>query len=67
VPDYSFYWQTPYELATPKTLRAGTIVEVHGTFDNSPQNLANPDPTATVRWGQQSWEEMFMGVLEISE
>lgn len=67
VPHYRFFWQTPFELAAPKLLPAGTIVEVRGIFDNSPQNLANPDPAATVRWGQQSWEEMFMGVLEISE
>jgi hypothetical protein len=67
VPHYNFYWQTRYELARPKTLPAGTIVEVRGTFDNSPQNLDNPDPSAKVTWGQQSWEEMFMGVLGISE
>lgn len=67
VPRYDFFWQTRYQLATPKTLPAGTTVEVRGTFDNSVQNLANPDPAATVRWGQQSWEEMFMAVLEIAE
>ena len=67
VPRYSFYWQRPYELITPKMLPAGTIIEVRGTFDNSPENLANPNPAVTVRWGQQSWDEMFIGVLEISE
>jgi hypothetical protein len=67
VPHYRFDWQTRYELAAPKTLPAGTLVGVHGTFDNSAQNPSNPDPTATVRWGQQSWDEMFIAVLEISE
>jgi hypothetical protein len=67
VPKYSFQWQTRYELAQPEILPSGTVVQVTGTFDNSPQNLANPDPAVTVRWGQQSWEEMFMAVLEISE
>jgi hypothetical protein len=67
VPQYHFHWQLRYELAQPKALPAGTIVEVHGTFDNSPRNLSNPDPSATVRWGQQSWEEMFMGILELSQ
>ena len=34
--------------------------------DNSANNPLNPDPTATVRWGDQSWDEMlvpFVGVL----
>jgi hypothetical protein len=30
-------------------------------FDNSENNLANPDPAATVRWGDQTWEEMMIG------
>jgi len=30
-------------------------------FDNSPANKANPDPSATVRWGDQTWEEMMIG------
>ncbi len=30
-------------------------------FDNSPANRANPDPTANVRWGDQTWEEMMIG------
>lgn len=34
--------------------------------DNSANNPLNPDPTKTVRWGDQSWDEMlvpFVGVL----
>ena len=30
-------------------------------FDNSESNLSNPDPTATVTWGDQTWEEMMIG------
>jgi mono/diheme cytochrome c family protein len=67
VPRYRFNWQLRYELAHPKTLPPGTTIEVRGTFDNSAQNLANPDPSASVVWGQQTWDEMFMGVLEIAE
>ena len=33
-------------------------------FDNSPDNLANPDPTKTVTWGDQSWEEMMIGFFD---
>ena len=28
---------------------------------NSTANRFNPDPTATVRWGDQTWEEMMLG------
>jgi hypothetical protein len=30
-------------------------------YDNSEKNLANPDPTRTVRWGEQTWDEMMIG------
>ena len=33
-------------------------------FDNSPANPNNPDPTETVRWGDQTWEEMMIGWLD---
>ena len=50
-----------YELAEPKLLPKGTRIEVIAHFDNSTKNLFNPDPTATVRWGDQTWEEMMIG------
>jgi hypothetical protein len=34
-------------------------------FDNSEDNLANPDPDATVKWGDQSWEEMMIGYFDV--
>jgi hypothetical protein len=36
---------------------------LHGTahFDNSAENLANPDPNHPVRWGDQTFEEMMVG------
>ena len=35
-------------------------------FDNSSKNIVNPDPTASVRWGDQSWEEMMVAFFEIA-
>ena len=67
VPDYDFNWQVGYALAEPKVLPAGTRLVVSGAFDNSPQNLANPDPSARVGWGDQSWMEMFAGFLEYTQ
>ncbi|MBI3416772.1 MAG: hypothetical protein HY043_15895 [Verrucomicrobia bacterium] len=64
VPDYDFRWQVGYQLAEPKTLPAKTRIEITGAFDNSAQNLANPDPTASVTWGDQTFREMFVGFID---
>lgn len=61
VPNYSFNWQLTHELAEPVKVPAGTHIIATGAFDNSSQNPFNPDPDANVMWGEQSWEEMFMG------
>ena len=54
-------------LAEAKLLPTGSRVVASGAFDDSPQNLANPDPSATVRWGDQSWMEMFIGFMDITQ
>jgi len=61
VPKYDFGWQTDYWLAQPLSVPKGTKIRVSAHFDNSPANRANPDPKATVRWGDQTWEEMMIG------
>jgi hypothetical protein len=66
VPRYDFNWQLVYELDQPKRLPRGTRIEVTGTFDNSPNNPHNPDPAAEVRWGDQSWEEMLAGFMQLT-
>ncbi len=63
VPRYDFNWQTFYLLQTPKPVPAGTRILMTGAFDNSRQNPANPDPSKEVRWGEQTWEEMFVGYM----
>jgi hypothetical protein len=61
VPKFDFGWQTDYWLAKPLTLPKGSKLHVSAHYDNSTANRANPDPTATVRWGDQTWEEMMIG------
>jgi hypothetical protein len=63
VPKYDFGWQTDYALAEPLAVTKGSKVRVTAHFDNSPANRANPDPTANVRWGDQTWEEMMIGFV----
>ncbi len=65
VPQYDFNWQTSYELAKPLKLPAGSHLYCTATFDNSEDNLNNPDPSKTVRWGDQSWDEMMIGYFDI--
>jgi hypothetical protein len=65
VPRYDFNWQTRYVLAEPRTMPAGSRMFCTAAFDNSENNLANPDPTKTVRWGDQSWEEMMLGYFDV--
>ncbi len=66
VPRYDFDWQFYYYLKDPMALPAGTAIECLAHFDNSPNNPDNPDPSAEVRWGDQSWEEMMIGFFEIA-
>ena len=63
VPKYDFNWQTTYRLAAPKLIAKGTKLTHSTTYDNSTQNLANPDPSIVVHWGEQSWEEMLYGSI----
>lgn len=65
VPNYDFNWQLSYILDKPKLLPKGTRIHCTATFDNSENNLVNPDPTKTVRWGDQSSEEMMIGFLNV--
>ncbi len=64
---YDFRWQLGYEPADPLELPAGTIVEGIGTFDNSTDNLQNPDSNATVRSGQQENDEMMEACIVVAE
>jgi hypothetical protein len=63
VPRYDFKWQTYYSLRTPKPIPARTKIVMIGAFDNSARNADNPDPSKEVRWGEQSWDEMFIGYM----
>ncbi|MGD0297150.1 MAG: cytochrome c [Bryobacteraceae bacterium] len=66
VPHYDFNWQLTYELAKPKLLPKGTVIECTAHFDNSPNNPYNPDPTKEVHFGEQTWEEMMIGFMDVS-
>lgn len=64
VPRYDFNFQLKYSLDEPVKLPRGTVIECVAVYDNSEENLSNPDPNIDVRWGDQSFEEMMIGFME---
>jgi hypothetical protein len=56
IPRYDFNWQLWYDtsIRVPK----GTTMKVYAWYDNSANNKFNPNPNATVYYGDQTWEEM---------
>jgi len=64
VPNYSFSWQTVYYAANPILIPKGTKIIVTGFFDNSSKNKYNPDPTQAVRFGEPTYDEMMVGLVE---
>ncbi len=66
VDKWSLNWQLAYTLAEPLPLPVGTRIRVTAWWDNSANNPANPDPSAEVVWGEQSWEEMFVGFMNVA-
>ncbi len=61
VPRYDFNWQLWYNLKEPKVMPKGSRLICTAQFDNSEDNLANPDPSQEVTWGEQTWDEMMFG------
>jgi hypothetical protein len=58
IPKYNFNWQITYQLEKPKILPKGTRLICTAHFDNSANNPSNPDPTRTVPFGDQTFDEM---------
>ncbi len=67
VPRYDFNWQNVYTLAEPRPLPSGTQVLLEAHYDNSADNLLNPDSTKAVTWGDQTWEEMMIGTMTVTK
>jgi hypothetical protein len=70
VPRWDDAWQNYYVLAKPARAASGSVLEYLASYDNSPANPLNPDPTIPVRWGQQVWDEMhsvYMTWTEVND
>jgi hypothetical protein len=64
--NYNFFWQLSYRLAEPRFLKAGTELQAVAWFDNSRNNPHNPDTEASVRWGDQTYDEMMVGFFDVA-
>ena len=42
---------------------SSNVLRATAWYDNSSGNPANPDPTAEVVWGEQTFEEMMIGYV----
>jgi tetratricopeptide (TPR) repeat protein/peroxiredoxin len=63
IPRYDFDWQTVYLLSRPKQMPKGTRLHCVAHFDNSADNLRNPDPDRVICYGHQTWQEMMAGTM----
>jgi len=66
VPRFDFGWQSVYRPAQPLPIPKGTRIECVAHFDNSANNPNNPDATRDVFWGDQTWQEMMIGWLDVA-
>jgi hypothetical protein len=64
VPKWDFGWQLTYVFKEEVFAPKGSKLVCVAHYDNSVNNKFNPDPKATVRWGDQTWEEMMIGYVD---
>jgi hypothetical protein len=78
VPNYIFHWQSLYRFAQPKYLPRGSRIICTAGWDNSTQNHELHEaydesenalylPSRAVGFGEQSWDEMFIGYMNYTE
>jgi len=59
IKEWDFNWQGDYRYARPVFLPKGTTLAMHFTYDNSAENVRNPNqPPKRVKYGLQTSDEM---------
>jgi hypothetical protein len=64
--NYDLRWQASYLLSEPRFLKAGTEVRAIAWYDNSSKNPNNPNPEASVKWGEQPRDEVLGGFFDVA-
>lgn len=62
-PRYDFNWQREYVFKDWMPIPKGSIMIADYIFDNSDNNVSNPDPKKDVLFGEQTFEEMLFTYL----
>ncbi len=67
VPAYDFGWQSAYVLTEPKAIPKGTRIDCAWPTSTTPRRRTPPIPTSTqtVGHGEQSFQEMMMGLSRL--
>jgi thiol-disulfide isomerase/thioredoxin len=63
VPRWDFNWQPQYQLAKPIVLKKGSKIIVEAHWDNSAGNPNNIFPLVDAQFGEQTFDEMFIGYV----
>ena len=64
--NYDLRWQPSYPLSEPRLLKTGTLLRAVAWYDNSPSNPHNPNPDASVSWGDEPRDEVLGGFFEVA-
>jgi hypothetical protein len=66
IKDWDFNWQEQYLYQTPIKIPAGTRLELDFSYDNSSDNVRNPNtPPKRVTFGEQTADEMAILFLQV--
>lgn len=61
IPKWNFHWQGSYDFQTPVKIPIGTTLYSVGTYDNTTDNLENPNsPPKDVSVGEATTDEMML-------
>lgn len=63
--NYDTRWRMSYPFVEPRFLPAGTRLQAVAWYDNSPNNPHNPDPDASVHWGENPSDEIMWGFFDV--
>jgi hypothetical protein len=63
VPRWDFNWQPQYQFAKPIVLKKGSKIIVEAHWDNSAGNPNNIFPLVDAQFGEQTFDEMFIGYV----
>ena len=69
IKDWDFNWQMTYQFKTPVALPKGSELFMEAYFDNSTDNLRNPNRShlRDVTWGEQTTDEMCIAFLNFTK